>query len=86
MVVTGFSFMLLRLSILWRLRHKGSMEQEDQAAASKHWISLGLYLVAIPLAFYHSYLALAIIAAVTLVWVYPTAPVSIHKISHHRSS
>jgi uncharacterized membrane protein len=73
MVVTGFSFMLLRLSILWRLRRNGSLEQEDQAAVYKHWSSLALYVIAIPLAFYHSYWALGIIALVTLVWIYPTA-------------
>ena len=34
---------------------------------------MALYLyIAIPLAFYHSYWALGIIALVTLVWIYPT--------------
>jgi uncharacterized membrane protein len=80
MVVTGFSFMLLRLSILWRLRHNDSLEREDQAAVYKHWTSLALYLIAIPLAFYHPYWALGIIALVTLVWIYPTA-----KVPHHPS-
>ena len=75
MVVTGFSFLLLRLAIVWRLRHSGSLEHEDQAAIYKHWTSLALYLIAIPLAFYHSYWALGIIALVTLVWIYPTAHV-----------
>ncbi len=80
MVVTGFSFMLLRLSIVWRLRHSGSLEREDQAAVYKHWTSLALYLIAIPLAFYHSYWALGIIALVFVVWIYPTA-----KVPHHPS-
>ena len=73
LIVTAFSFMLLRLSILWRLRRNDSLQQEDQAAVYKHWTSLALYLIAIPLAFYHSYSALGIIALVTLVWIYPTA-------------
>ncbi len=34
MVVTGFSFMLLRLSIVWRLRRSGSLQREDQAATT----------------------------------------------------
>jgi uncharacterized membrane protein len=77
MVVTGFSFMLLRLSIIWRLRHSDSLEREDRAAIYKHWISLALYVIAIPLAFYHSYLALGIIALVFVVWIYP-----IEKVHH----
>jgi uncharacterized membrane protein len=78
MVVTGFSFMLLRLAIGWRLRHSGALKREDKAAEYKHWTSLALYLIAIPLAFYHSYSALGIIALVTLVWIYPTAHTSSH--------
>jgi uncharacterized membrane protein len=75
MVVTGFSFLLLRLSIVWRLRRNGSLEQEDQAAVYKNWTSLALYVIAIPLAFYHPNWALGIIALVTLVWIYPTAKI-----------
>jgi uncharacterized membrane protein len=78
MVVTGFSFMLLRLSIVWRLRRNGSLEQEDQTAIYKHWTSLALYLIAIPLAFYHPNLAMCIIALVFVVWIYPTAKVPLH--------
>ncbi len=76
MVVTGFSFMLLRLAIGWRLRYHGSLQHEDKAAEYKHWTSLALYLIAIPLAFSHSYWALGIVALVTLVWIYPTAHTS----------
>jgi SNF family Na+-dependent transporter len=76
MVITGFSFMLLRLAIGWRLRHSGSLSSEDKAAEYKHWTSLALYLIAIPLAFSHSYSALGIIALVTLVWIYPTSHVA----------
>jgi uncharacterized membrane protein len=73
MLITGFAFMLLRLAIGWRLRHKGTLNRQDQADESKHWISLVLYLISIPMAFYHSYLALSIIALVALVWIYPVA-------------
>jgi hypothetical protein len=90
MVVTGFSFMLLRLAIGWRLRNSGSLNREDKAAEYKHWISLALYLIAIPLAFYHSYSALGIIALVTLVWIYPTTHTTICaddsvQPAHHRN-
>jgi uncharacterized membrane protein len=77
MVVTAFSFMLLRLAIGRRLRHSDSLSLEDKAAEYKHWTSLALYLIAIPLAFYHSYSALGIIALVTLVWIYPTSHIAI---------
>jgi uncharacterized membrane protein len=75
MVVTAFSFMLLRLAIGWRLRHDGTLQAEDQAAVMKHWSSLGLYFIAIPLAFYRPYWALGILVLVTIVWIYPTARV-----------
>ena len=55
MVITGFAFMLLRLAIGWRLRHGGALNRQDKSDEAKHWISLALYLIAIPLAFYHSY-------------------------------
>jgi uncharacterized membrane protein len=84
LIVTAFSFMLLRLSIAWRLRHNGTLEAEDQAAVVKHWSSMGLYLIAVPLAFYRPYWSLGILAFVTLIWIYPTAHV--HKISQNSVS
>jgi hypothetical protein len=55
MMAVGFAFMLLRLAITKCLRHKDSLDQEDQAGVVKHWTSLAVCLVAIPLALYHSY-------------------------------
>ncbi len=81
MIVTGFTFMLLRIAIGGRLRRSGALEEQDRAAEIKHWLSLGLYLIAVPLAFYHPYPALGMIALVTLVWIYPTAHVH-HKPEH----
>jgi TMEM175 potassium channel family protein len=75
MIVTGTSFLLLRLSISRRLRLAGELDQEDVATQRKHWMSLGLYLIAGPLAFYHPYLALGVVAMVTVVWIVPTARV-----------
>jgi uncharacterized membrane protein len=75
MVVTGFSFLLLRLSIARRLRLAGKLETQDASVQHKHWMSLLTYVAAIPLAFYHSYLALGLCAFVTVIWVTPTAGV-----------
>jgi len=73
MIVTGFSFLLLRLSISRRLRHAGRFEAEDKAIERKNWLSLFVYLVAIPLAFQHPRLSLGLAAFVTIIWVTPTA-------------
>ena len=52
MVVTGFSFLLLRIAIGSRLKKAGTIEQEDIAVQRKHYLSLALYVIAIPLAFF----------------------------------
>jgi uncharacterized membrane protein len=75
MVVTGFSFMLLRLSVGRRLRLAGKLETQDTSVQHKHWMSLFTYVVAIPMAFYHPYIALGLCAFVTVIWVTPTAGV-----------
>jgi uncharacterized membrane protein len=79
MVVTGFSFMLLRLAIGRRLRLAGKLEEQDTAVQHKHWLSLLTYFIAIPLAFYHPHAALALIAFVTVIWITPTAGVKPHE-------
>jgi len=73
LIVTGFSFLLLRLAVGRLLRRAGALEQEDVATERKHLVSLGLYVAAIPLAHYHPYLALGIITLVTVIWIVPTA-------------
>ena len=75
MVVTGFSFMLLRISIGRRLRLAGRLETVDTTVQHKHWLSLATYVVSIPMAFYRPYIALALIALVTVIWITPTAGV-----------
>ena len=72
MIVTGFSFLLLRLAIGRRLRHAGKLEAEDTAVERKNYLSLFVYLVAIPLAFQHPRLALGLVASVTVIWITPT--------------
>jgi uncharacterized membrane protein len=75
MIVTGASFLFLRLAIGRRLRLVGNLDREDIATQRKHLLSLALYTIAALLAFYHSGLALGIIALVTVVWIIPTAHV-----------
>jgi len=73
MVITGFSFLLLRLAIERRLRIATALEPLDVAIQRKHLFSLAFYGLAIPLAYFHPSLALADIALVTLIWIVPTA-------------
>jgi uncharacterized membrane protein len=72
MILTGFSFLLLRLAIGRRLRHAGKLEAEDTAVERKNYLSLFVYLVAITLAFQHPRLALGLVASVTVIWITPT--------------
>jgi uncharacterized membrane protein len=73
MIVTGFSFLLLRLAIGRYLRQTGKLQREDAAAERKHWLSLLLYLIAVGFTFHHPYIALGILAAVMVLWVVPNA-------------
>jgi len=73
MVVTGFSFLLLRLAIERRMRIASTFQRLDAAVQRKHLLSLVFYGLAIPLAYYHPPLALADIALVTVIWIIPTA-------------
>jgi uncharacterized membrane protein len=79
MVFTGFSFLVLRLAIGRRLRHAGKLEAEDKAVERKNWLSLFVYLVAIPLAFQHPRVALGLVGFVTIIWVTPTTLVKPHE-------
>ncbi len=83
MILTGFSFLLLRLAIARRLRHAGKFEAEDKAIERKNWLSLFVYLMAIPLAFQHPQMALGLVAFVTVIWVTPTAGIK-HREEHPR--
>jgi hypothetical protein len=73
MIVTGVSFLFLRLAIGRLLKLSGELQWEDVATERKHYASLALYLIAIPLAHFHPWLALATITLVTVVWIVPTA-------------
>ena len=82
MIVTGFSFLLLRLAVDRHLRIEGKLARENELERRKHLISLALYVVAIPLASVHPRLALADIALVTLVWIIPTATIKPDRSRH----
>ncbi|MCU1324585.1 MAG: hypothetical protein JWM43_4234 [Acidobacteriaceae bacterium] len=82
MMANGLSFLLLRLAIGRRLRSRGALEQDDKAAEYKHLASLALYGISIFLAFPHPYYALGIVALVMFLWIYPTAPTSLHPSRH----
>jgi len=72
LLLTGFGFMLLRMTINARRHAEGSFEHLDFAVQLKHWGSVGTYALCIPLAWYHPRLALCIIGLITVVWVVPT--------------
>jgi uncharacterized membrane protein len=78
MVITGFSFLLLRLAIERRMRVAGAFHPMDAAIQRKHLLSLACYGLAMPLAYYHPSLALADIGLVTLIWIVPTAGAKAH--------
>ncbi|HMH15565.1 MAG TPA: TMEM175 family protein [Edaphobacter sp.] len=73
MILTGISFLFLRLAIGRLLKLTGELQQEDVATERKHYASLALYLIAIPLAHFHPWFALAVITLVTVVWIVPIA-------------
>jgi uncharacterized membrane protein len=86
LIANGITFMGLRMAIARRLRHAGKLEHEDTAVERKHWISMLAYFVAVPLAFYHSRLALGLCAAVTILWITPTAGIKPHNEQYPRNT
>ena len=75
MIMTGASFLVLRLTIGRYLRETGRLDQDDAAAERKHWVSLGLYVVAVLCSFPYPKIALGIVALVMVVWVLPTSKI-----------
>ena len=73
MMLTGASFLLLRLAIGRHLRRTGRLEREDAVAERKHWASIILYLIAIGLSLHYPILALALVALISVLWIIPTA-------------
>jgi uncharacterized membrane protein len=78
LIANALTFMALRMSIVRRLRHANKLEREDTALARKHWMSMFLYITAVPMAFYHPHIALGLCALVTVIWITPTAGIKPH--------
>ena len=72
MILTGLTFGLLRVAVNRILCLNRELADEDIATQRKHFLSLGIYLIAIPLAFWHPRLAMADIALVTVLWIVPS--------------
>jgi uncharacterized membrane protein len=78
MILTGVSFLFVRLAVGRLLKLTGELHEEDIATQRKHYASLGLYVIAIPLAHFHPWLALATITLVTVLWIIPSAHLAPH--------
>ncbi len=72
LALTGFGFMLLRMTINDRRRAEGTIVHADLAVQAKHWGSLATYAACIALAHWYPMTTLCIIGGITLVWVIPT--------------
>jgi uncharacterized membrane protein len=79
MLAAGMAFFLLRWAVMRRQWYAGLLRKQDTSELWKHGISLGLYLVALAMAFYKPWISLAIIGVVTLVWVIPEVGVKEHQ-------
>ena len=71
LILTGFTFLLLRMAVDRTVRGAGQYAEQDRRTERKHVLSLTLYVVAVVVARYHSALSLALDACVTLVWILP---------------
>src|SRR5215470_3904936 len=73
MLAAGMAFFLLRWTVMRRQRYSGSLGRQDTSELWKHSVCLGIYLVAIAMAFYRPWLSLVVVALITVVWVVPGA-------------
>ncbi len=76
LVTSGFSFLVLTRAIGRHKLRLGELDSEaeldrQRSGDRKGLLSQGLYLLAVPLAYWRPAAALAIIALVTLLWVVP---------------
>jgi uncharacterized membrane protein len=79
--VDGLGFTVLGSAIIRHLKladkayeaHEAAEQAAEQTAIQwKGMVSVAMYLVAIPLAFWQRYLAITVVALVTLIWIVPT--------------
>jgi uncharacterized membrane protein len=71
MIFAGLTFLVLRWSVMRRQLYGGQLQKADLKELRKHWISLGIYAIALPIALYRPWLSLAFNIFVTLLWVVP---------------
>ncbi len=72
MILSGTAFGFLRIAVNRILCFSGQLALEDIATQRKHLLSLAIYLIAIPLAYWRPRVALADISLVTLLWIVPS--------------
>jgi len=83
MLAAGAAFFLLRWAVMRRQWYAGSLQRRDTSELWKHGISLAIYLIAIGMAFYRTWLSLVITGLVTFVWVIPDVGVKKHPEEAH---
>ena len=71
LILTGFTFLLLRMAVDRTVRSAGRYAEQDRVTERKHVLSLGFYVVAVAAARYRPVLSLLLDACVTLVWILP---------------
>jgi uncharacterized membrane protein len=71
MMFAGVAFFILRWCVMRRQWLAKALQRTDESELWKHGVSLSLYLIAIPLAFYKTWLSLVMNVLVTFVWVVP---------------
>ena len=95
MMTDGIAFTLLSKAILRHLRRghalydPGEAELAAAEQGSENWkgyVSVSMYLIAIPVAHWHPWLSLAITAAVTAIWIVPGFMVKPAKVDDPRSA
>lgn len=72
LILTGQGFLAFRLSLnaMHRL-HQVPLPKQDRAETVKHYLSLGTFLLALPVAYVKPLLSLLLDFAVTLIWIAP---------------
>jgi uncharacterized membrane protein len=86
LILTGAAFGLLRIAVNRILCLHHELGLQDIATQRKHFVSLGIYLIAIPMAFWHPRIALADLALVTVLWIVPSFGIDSSSIGTQSSS
>jgi uncharacterized membrane protein len=75
LLLSGLAFVVLSASVTRHFHHTGTANPAklatQKAEARKSFLSLGLYVLAVPLAYWHPSLAVVGLAVGTLLWIVP---------------